>query len=253
MKLSGKTAVITGGATGIGKATALLFAREGAKVLIADFDSEKGGELERQSKANGSGILFVRTDVRVPSEVKGMVETGIECFGKIDILINNAGIAGAAPVVDLKEEDWDHIIDTNLKGVYLCCKYSIPEMIRSGGGVIVNMASAYGIVATKRRSAYNASKAGVILLTKNMALDYAAFKIRINAVCPGVVETDLVLNYVKASKDPEETYKELVSLHPLGRLAKPEEIARAILFLASDESSFMTGSALVVDGGYTAQ
>lgn len=253
MKLDNKTAVITGGALGIGRQIALLFAREGAKVVIADCNSEKGVELERNLKASGLGSLFVKTDVRNPLEVRSMVAAGIERFGKIDILINNAGIAGAATVVDLREEDWDRIIDTNLKGVYLCCKYTIPEMIRGGGGVIVNMASAYGIVATKGKSAYNASKAGVILLTKNMALDYASFKIRANAVCPGVVETDLVMNYVNASKDPIRTYEELVSLHPLGRLAKAEEVARATLFLASDESSFMTGSVLVVDGGYTAQ
>lgn len=253
MKLNEKTAIITGGALGIGKETSLLFGREGAKLIIADYNAEKGIELEKNLGRMGFESLYVKTDVRKSSEVKHMVETGIERFGKIDILINNAGIAGAVPVVDLAEDNWDRIVDTNLKGVYLCSKHAIPVMIRGGGGVIVNIASAFGIVATERRSAYNASKAGVILLTKNMALDYATHNIRVNAVCPGVVETDLVLNYVNASKDPKKTHDELVSLHPLGRLARPEEIARAILFLASDESSFMTGSSLVIDGGYTAR
>jgi NAD(P)-dependent dehydrogenase (short-subunit alcohol dehydrogenase family) len=253
MRLQGKVTLITGGADGIGRATALLFGREGSKLAIADFDSEKGIEFEGTLKEMGFEGFFVKTDVRESAEVQIMVEATIRHFGRIDILVNNAGVAGSAPIVELPEDDWDRIIDTNLKGVYLCCKYAIPKMIQSGGGSIVNMGSVHGLVGRARVSAYNAAKAGVINLTKNLALDYVAYNIRVNAVCPGYVDTGLVRRYVNRCENPTEAYEELVRLHPMGRLAKPEEIAYAVLFLASDESSFITGSSLVIDGGYTAQ
>ena len=240
MRMQEKVAVITGGAEGIGKETALLLGREGARLVIADYDSEKGAQIENILNEKGIESFFIKTDVRNSAEVQQMAELASKHFGKIDILVNNAGAAGAVPVVELTEDNWDRIVDTNLKGVYLCCKYIIPKMIGSGGGVIVNMASVLGFIGRVRASAYNAAKGGVVTLTKNMALDYVAYNIRINAVCPGFVDTGLVRRYVDASENPAKTYEELVQLHPMGRLAKPEEIAYSVLFLASDESSFIT-------------
>jgi NAD(P)-dependent dehydrogenase (short-subunit alcohol dehydrogenase family) len=253
MRVKGKVTVITGGADGIGKETALLFGREGARLVIADYDSEKVVQIENSLKERGIESLSIKTDIRNSAEVQQMAELAIRRFGRIDILVNNAGAAGAVPVVELTEDNWDRIVDTNLKGVYLCCKHIIPKMIQGGGGVIVNMASVLAFIGRVRASAYNAAKGGVVALTKNMALDYVADNIRINAVCPGFVDTDLVRRYVNASENPAKTYEELVQLHPMGRLAKPEEIAYSVLFLASDESSFITGSSLIIDGGYSAR
>ncbi len=253
MRVKGKVTIITGGASGIGRATALLFGREGAKLIIADFDSNMGSDFDGTLKGMGFESIFVKTDVRKSAEVQRMVELAVDHFGKIDVLVNNAGVGPVAPVVDLTEEDWDRVLDTNLKGVYLCCKYAIPELIKGGGGSIINLASILGIVGRKRSSVYNASKGGVILLTKNMAIDYVNYNIRVNAVCPGYIETPPVMGKMKSSGDFEKAYEEVVNLHPMRRLGKAEEIAYGILFLASDESSFMTGSSLIIDGGYTAQ
>ncbi|MBW1847346.1 MAG: glucose 1-dehydrogenase [Deltaproteobacteria bacterium] len=253
MRMKEKIAIITGGSDGIGKETALLFGREGATVVIADYDAEKGKEVINQLKKVYIESLFIKTDVRESIQVQEMVEQIVKQYGRIDVLINNAGVAGVVPVTELSEEDWDRVVDTNLKGVFLCCKYAIPYMIKNGGGVIVNMGSVLGFVGRLRASAYNASKAGVIMLTKNMALDYVDFNIRVNAICPGYVETEIVRRYIKGCEEPEKTYRELVNLHPMDRLGRPEEIANGILFLASSESSFMTGSCLVMDGGYSCQ
>lgn len=253
MRVKDKVTIITGGASGIGRATALLFGREGAKLVIADFDSTMGSNFDGTLKDRGFESIFVKTDVRESTEIQRMVEMTVDRFGEIDVLVNNAGVGPVAPVVDLAEEDWDRVLDTNLKGVYWCCKYVIPEMIKGGGGSIINVASVLGMVGRVRSSVYNASKGGVILLTKNMAIDYVSYNIRVNAVCPGYLETPPVLKHIESSEDPKKTYQELANLHPMGRLGKPEEIAYGILFLASDESSFMTGSSLVMDGGYTAQ
>ena len=177
----------------------------------------------------------------------------IDRFGKIDVLVNNAGVGVVVPIVDLTEEDWDNVIDTNLKGVYWCCKYTISEMIKGGGGSIVNIASILGMVGRAGFPAYNAAKGGLILLTKNMAIDYVRYNIRVNSVSPGYVETDILKRSLETSEDPKKTYEQWANLHPMGRMGRPEEIAYGILFLASDESSFITGSNLVIDGGYTAQ
>ncbi len=253
MRLPGKVSIITGGADGIGKATALLFAREGSKLVIADFDPEKGTEFQQTLKGMGYESIFVETDVRNSSEVQAMADASIEHFGRIDILVNNAGVAISIPVVELSEDDWNRVVDINLKGVFLCCKYVIPKMIQGGGGAIVNMGSVHGLVGRARVSAYNAAKAGVVNLTKNMALDYVGNNIRVNAVCPGFVDTGMVRRYINRCENSAEVYDELVRLHPMGRLARPEEIAYAVLYLASDESSFVTGTGLIIDGGYTAQ
>ena len=248
MRLRGKVAIITGGASGIGKATALLFAKEGAKVVVADQNEAGGKETVDHIRSDGGEAIFVRADVTSAEDVQGMVKAAIGAYGKLVILFNNAGIAMRLPVADLPEEDWDRCIDINLKGVYLCSKYAIPEMIKNDGGCIINMASIYGVVGGKTRAAYVASKGGVVNLTRGMALDYASNNIRVNCICPGFVETPLVRDVVKT---PEE-YQALAVQHPMGRLAKPLEIAYGALYLASDESSFVTGIALPIDGGYTA-
>jgi len=255
MRLDGKAVIVTGGADGIGKATVELFAREGAsKIALVDLDATKGQETANALVSEGVDAIFLAADVRSSSDVQSMVHAVVERFGRIDVLVNNAGVAGVSSVVELHEEDWDRVVDTDLKSVFLCCKYVIPEMIKGGsGGVIVNMASVLGIVAREKTSAYAAAKGGVVLLTKNLALDYVSFGIRVNAVCPGFVMTELVKRYIDRSDNPEKTYRELADLHPMGRLADPEEIARAVLFLASDESSFVTGSSFVIDGGYSAR
>ncbi|MCH8291460.1 glucose 1-dehydrogenase [Candidatus Poribacteria bacterium] len=248
MRLRDKVAIITGGASGIGKATALLFAKEGAKVVVADQNEAGGKETVDHIRSDGGEAIFVRADVASAEDVQSMVKAAIETYGKLVILFNNAGIAMRLPVADLPEEDWDRCIDINLKGVYLCSKYAIPEMIKNDGGCIINMASIYGVVGGKTRAAYVASKGGVVNLTRGMALDYASNNIRVNCICPGFVETPLVRDVVKT---PEE-YQALAVQHPMGRLAKPLEIAYGALYLASDESSFVTGIALPIDGGYTA-
>jgi NAD(P)-dependent dehydrogenase (short-subunit alcohol dehydrogenase family) len=248
MRLAGKVAIITGAASGLGQATALLFAKEGAKVVIADINEAGGAETAARMKAEGGEAIFVRTDVTSAKDAEAMVKKAVEAYGKLDVLFNNAGIAMRLPVVELPEADWDRCIDINLKGVYLGSKYAIPEMIQNGGGSIINMSSIYGIVGARTRAAYAASKGGVANLTRSMALDYARYNIRVNCICPGFVETPLFKGAVKT----QEEYQAIVNSHPIGRLGRPIDIAYGALYLASDESSFVTGVALPIDGGYTA-
>ena len=248
MRLEGKVAIITGAASGLGQATALLFAREGAKVVIADINEVGAAETLDQIEAAGGKGLVVRTDVTSAKDTERMVEKTVQTYGKLDILFNNAGIAMRLPVVELAEADWERCIDINLKGVFLCSKYALPEMIKNGGGSIINMSSIYGIVGARTRAAYAASKGGVANLTRSMALDYAKYNVRVNCICPGFVETPLFKGVVRTQAE----YEALVNLHPMGRLGLPIEIAYGALYLASDESSFVTGIALPIDGGYTA-
>ncbi len=253
MRLAGKVAIITGAGAGIGRASALLFAKEGAEVVVADCDPEKGAKTVRLIKENGGVAIFVQVDVSKAADVKNMVKATVERYGKLDILINNAGIYAQADVVEATEEEWDRILDVNLKGVFLCSKYSIPEMIKGGGGSIVNIGSEAGIVGIKNQVAYNVSKSGVIALTKSMAIDFAAHNIRVNCVCPGTTETPLVRAAVERAPDPAAARRALEEVRPAHRLGQPEEIAAGILYLASDESPYATGSILSIDGGYTAQ
>ena len=248
MRISEKVAIITGAASGIGRTTAILFAKEGGKVIVADQNGVGGNETVDMIRSDGGQAIFERVNVTSATDIQNMVETTINTYGKLNILVNNAGIAIRLPVVDLPEEDWDRNIDVNLKSIYLSSKYAIPRMIENKGGSIVNIASIYGIVGGRIRAAYTASKGGVVNLTRSMALDYALHKIRVNCVCPGFVNTPLLKNILKT---PEE-YQALADLHPMGRLGDMQEIAQGILYLASDASSFVTGIALPIDGGYTA-
>jgi NAD(P)-dependent dehydrogenase (short-subunit alcohol dehydrogenase family) len=252
MKLSGKVAIITGAGSGIGQAAAILFAREGARVAVADISILEGQATVDQIRASGNSAIFVQVDVSQASQVLRMVETTIDAFGHLDILFNNAGTNLAAPITETREEDWDRVMAVNVKGVFLGCKYAIPAMIQHGGGVIINTSSAAGIVGLKGLAAYTASKGAVLQMTRNVALDYAKHNIRANALCPGVTASPMTLGVIQAHPDPVAMRLHMERGRPLGRMAEPEEMAKAALFLASDDSSFMTGAPLIVDGGFTA-
>ena len=253
MRLASKAAVITGAGVGIGRATALLFAKEGARVVVADADLQGGAEAVSIIKAEGGDAAFCQVDVRVAADAGRMAQMAVETYGRLDILVNNAGIYAQANVVETAEEDWDRILDVNLKGAFLCSKYCIPEMIKSGGGSIVNIGSEASLVGIRNQVAYNVSKGGIIALTRSMAVDFAAYHIRVNCVCPGTTETPLVKAAVQRAQDPAAARRALEEVRPANRLGRPEEIAAGILYLASDESLYATGSILSIDGGYTAQ
>ena len=252
MKLSGKVAIITGASSGIGRATALLFAMEGAKVVVNySHSDEEANDVVERIKEFGGDAIAVKADVSNESDVKKLISETIKRFKKIDILYNNAGIELQKPITVTTEEEWSKVLDVNLKGMFLCSKYAIPYLSESKG-VIVNTASIAGLVGSAMLSAYSASKGGVIALTKSLALELAP-KVRVNCICPGAIDTPMLRRFIDITPDPAAYEKQLASLHALGRLGKPEEIAQAALFLASEESSFITGIALPVDGGYTAQ
>ncbi|MBI1885662.1 MAG: glucose 1-dehydrogenase [Chloroflexi bacterium] len=249
-KLDGKVAVVTGAASGIGRATVLLFAEEGAKVVGADWDEKRGAEVVDEIRRGGGEAVFVKVDVSSPGDVQRMVGTAVEACGRLDIIFNNAGIEGEqAPTADCTLENWDRVINVNLKGVFLGMKYAIPEMLKNGGGVIINNASVAGMVGFQGIPAYCASKGGVIQLSRVAALEYARQSIRVNAICPGVIWTPMVERFVAGN---EELRESLTALEPVGRFGMPEEVARLALFLACEDSSFCTGSPFVVDGGFTA-
>lgn len=252
MRLKDKVALITGGTSGIGEATALLFAREGACVAIAGRNAERGkGVVKRIEQAGGEAIL-VRADVSLAADCRRAVEATVKAFGGIDILFNNAGVFYAQTAVECSEREWDEQIDVNLKGTFLMSKFALPGMIARKRGVIINNASGWGIVGGDHAVAYCASKGGVVLMTKAMAIDHGPQGIRVNCVCPGDVETPMLPADAKMRGLKWDQYIAACANRPLGRVGTVDEIARAVLFLASDDSSFMTGAALVVDGGGTA-
>ncbi len=248
MRLKDKVAIITGAASGIGKATAKLFAEHGAKIVVADIDIDGGEQTVADIQDVGHFAKYIKTDVTIKVDTQNVVSQTVDSFGKLDILFNNAGIAMRLPVSELPEDDWHRCLDVNLNGVFLCAKAAIPAMQKNGGGVIINMSSIYGLVGADVRAAYVASKGAVTNLTRGMALDYAQDNIRVNCICPGFVETPLVAGVIKT---PNE-YQKLADKHPMRRLGQPVEIAYGALYLASDESAFVTGIALPIDGGYTA-
>ena len=252
MRLRKRVALITGGTSGIGEATAVLFAKEGAKVAVTGRNESRGHAVTVRILEAGGSAIFIRTDVRRAEECHRAVEETITSFGKLDILFNNAGIFYAHDALACTEEEWDLQIDINLKGTFLMSKYALPGMIAQGSGVIINNSSGWGIVGGDKAVAYCASKGGVVLLTKAMAIDHGRQGIRVNCICPGDVETPMLPEDARFRGMKWEQYLAGCSNRPLGRIGTADEIAKAALFLASDESSFMTGASLVVDGGGTA-
>ena len=247
MKLKDKVAIITGSAKGIGKGCALVFAEEGAKVVIVDKD-EKAGQQAVEEIAQRNGISkFVKTDLTISKDVQSMIANVIETFGQIDIMFNNAGYHISKNIEVTSENEWEFIINTNLRSVFLCCKYSIPYL-RKTKGCIINMSSMVGLIGQSNAGAYSATKGGIVAMTKGMALDFAKDGIRANVICPGWVQTPLVEDWFGQQKDPVKAREYIYSVHPLNRIATAEEIGNAAAFLASDEASFITGVALPVDG-----
>jgi NAD(P)-dependent dehydrogenase (short-subunit alcohol dehydrogenase family) len=252
MKLAGKVAIITGAGSGIGQASALLFAAQGAEVVVVDNAPRGGRETVAQIQRAGGEAIFVETDVSQASDVAQMIRTTLTTYGQLDVLFNNAAVTLPASVVDASEEIWDKTMAIDLKGVFLPSKYAIPHMIEGGGGSIINTASMCGLVASPNQAPYSAAKGGVVALTRQMAIDYAPHGIRVNGIAPSEVRTPMFLGFINRAPDPEQKMKELVARIPMGRVAEPEELARVALFLASDDASYITGVTLPVDGGLTA-
>lgn len=251
MELDGKVALVTGGSSGIGRAISELFAKEKAQVVIADINS---GEETVKAVLNGGGIAaFIRTDVRDSTQVQRLVEETVAKYGGVDVVCNNAGIDAKRCLIDTSEDVWDMILDTNLKGPFLVSKYVLPHMIVKKKGAVINIASQMGLVASENLSAYCASKAGLIQLTKVIALENARYGIRANCICPGPIQTSGLDKTFNLEHNPEEAKRSFMKKVPLNRFGKTEEIAQGALFLASDRSSYVTGQSLVVDGGYVIQ
>lgn len=252
MRLANKVAVITGGTSGIGEATALLFAKEGAKVVITGRSEERGRKIVERIQRDGGEALFLRVDVRSSDECRRAVEQTLSRFGRLEILFNNAGVLYSHTALECTEEEWDEQIDVNLKGTFLMSKFALPDMIARGSGSIINNSSGWGLVGGDAAVAYCASKGGVVLLTKAMAIDHGRQGIRINCLCPGDVDTPMLPGDATLRGLQFDTYLANCANRPMGRYGMPDEIAKAALFLASDDSSFVTGATLAVDGGGTA-
>lgn len=248
-QLNGKRALITGGASGIGRATAILFAQEGAAVAIVDINSQAGLEVVQAIQRNGGQATFIRCDVTDGADCQAAVTQVTAALGGLDILVNNAGVIRRASVVESCEEDWDLVMNVNVRSIFLISKYAIPVIAKAGGGAIINMASGWGLRGGRRAAAYCAAKGAVVNLTRAMALDHAEQGIRVNCVCPGDTDTPMLRDEARQLGEPVEAFLSESADRPLARIAAPEEIAQAVLFLASEASSYATGSALVVDGG----
>ena len=246
----GKVALVTGGTSGIGRATAIAFANEGAKVVVAGRREKEGTETVEQIRQAGGDAVFVQTDVTKENDIKNLIDTTLKTYGRLDYAFNNAGVEQPlTPLTDQTEDDFDRVINTNVKGVWLSIKHQIPAMLQNGGGAIVNNSSVAGIIGLSGVPIYIASKHAVIGLTKAIALEYAKQSIRVNAVLPAAIETDMFNRFA----DNQEARSYIESLHPIGRTGRPEEIADAVIWLCSDKASFVTGQSLAIDGGFTAQ
>ena len=259
MKLRDHVAIITGAGSGIGRATALLFAKEGARIVVADIDPKKGEETVNTIRKDGGQSLLIETDVTRSSSIENAVSKTISHFGRIDILHNSAGVdlfvinpKADGTAAGTLEEDWDKLLAINLKGTFLFCKFTLPHMMKQKSGVILNMGSEYGLVGGLASAAYCASKGGIVMLTKQMAIDYAPYNVRVNCICPCNVDTPLMEKGLAACEDPKAARQTWMNIMPLRRFSKPEEIAAAALYLASDDAAFITGTSFIIDGGVTA-
>ena len=253
MRLSDKVCIVTGGASGIGLATCEVFAREGAKVMIADRDLAAANKAVATLVQKGGKALAVQCDVSHADSVVAMIQATVAAYGRLDVIVNNAGYGIAGSLSETSDEDWEALMGVNVRGVFLCCKHAIKQMQKNGGGTIVNVASVVAAVGIRNRAAYVASKGAVAAMTRSIALDYVASHIRCNAIAPGTIDTPYYTEILAKAADPVAIRQGLEARQPMGRLGTPEEIANGILFLASDESSFATGSILTIDGGMTAQ
>lgn len=254
-RLQGKVAIVTGGAMGIGLSACRLMAREGARIALTDMQDKQGEEAMRSIQADGGDVAFWHLDVSHEDEVRTVFSAIQQHFGRIDVLVNNAGISGVnKPTHEISEQEWDRLMAVNVKGVFFCTKHVIAAMRAAGGGSIINLSSIYGLVGAGDVPPYHASKGAVRLMSKNDALIYARDRIRVNSIHPGFIETPMVDHFVhEMSEQEQETRQEIAALHPLGHIGEPDDIGWAIVYLASDESKFITGTELVVDGGYTAR
>jgi NAD(P)-dependent dehydrogenase (short-subunit alcohol dehydrogenase family) len=251
VKLEGKSVIITGASSGIGKAASLLFAGEGARLTLLS-RGEKGEDVAKQARAMGTEVQYVKADVSKAGDWEKVVKLAVESYGGVDVLYNNAGIGMYRPFLETSEEDWDAVVDNDLKSVFLGCRRVIPDMLKRGGGVIVNTASEIGISGARNYAAYCAAKGGVVQITRALALEFGDRNIRVNCLCPGVTLTPMLEQGMNKAQDPAARRRSLEQDVPLKRLGKPEEIAKGALFLSSDDSSFMNGATLVIDGGATA-
>lgn len=247
-KLANKTAIVTGGTKGIGKSIALTFADEGAHVIIVGRNGKAGEQVVTDTKGK---ISFIKADVSKPSEVQHLIRQTVQQTGRLDILVNNAGVQHEQTIEHTSLEDWDNVMDVNVKSVFLCSKYAIPHMRNQGGGKILNTASIDGYWAEPGLGAYSTSKGAVLSLTKSIALDFAHDGILCNAICPGYIETEMTESYMQTQNNPEQARQQLAASHPVQRIGKPEDIAEAAVWLSSQESNFITGQSITVDGGLT--
>lgn len=251
-QLKGKIAIITGANSGIGEASAMLFAREGAKVVVCARRPDAGQETVEKIKSEGNEAIMAKCDVSRKEDIYAAVDLAVTTWGGVDIVMNNAGMALVKNVIDTSDDEWDQVMNTNVKSIFHMVKAAIPHMRKRGGGSIINVASQLAMVASPNFAVYTAGKGAILNFTRALALDHAKENIRVNCLCPGAVATPLLLNQFKGQDGPQGGLQDLIDMHPLGRLGKPEELASAALFLAGDASSFMTGAPLVVDGGYIA-
>ena len=253
-KLEGKVALVTGGALGIGKAVSMLFAKEGAKVAVLDTLEQEAAQVATEIEKAGGHAKAWLLDVSKEKDVKRVIEAVYHTYGRLDVLVNNAGISGVSkPTDEISEEEWDLVMAVNVKGVFFCTKYAVPLMKKGGGGSIINLSSIYGIISAPDVPPYHASKGAVRMMSKTDALLYAKDKIRVNSVHPGFIWTPMVEKYAESQGDVTAMRVYLDSLHPIGHMGEPDDIAYGVLYLASHESKFVTGTELVIDGGYTAR